>query len=413
MSTYAIPRLEFSGSPYQIGLQHGKQLAPQIRSQLAIYRALFQETCKFEWGHVRSVAEEFRGAIARLAPELLQEMEGIVDGVNEQKNEQTNVQMNGPGDANGHPLQGALGELEARVPIDVLDIIALNARSEIALGQWDDGCTSLAWRISDAPGPTSSPGSTGWATAKQILAQNWDWRESVGKNLAMVSIAGEGKPKIWMVIEPGIVGKIGFNEHSVGVCLNAIRARPISTALLPIHLLLRLALQQQSLPAAVEAIETLGGAASSQHILIADAHTGARGLELSPRGGVYLREDARGVIVHTNHFLANRLMDEPPWLSGSPVRLARAQTLVEKIDREREVEVKVNVDAKLLRERVFADTFNAPQAICCEPDPTREARIQTLFNIVMTFGPARQPSAEVVFGRPGSREESVVYHMPW
>ncbi|KAJ6451702.1 AAT-domain-containing protein [Mycena vitilis] len=406
-TTYAIPRLEFSGSPYQIGLQHGKQLAPQIRSQLAIYRALFLETCKFEWAHVRSVAEEFQGPIGRLAPVLFREMEGIVEGVNERVNEGVNEGVNGVDQTNGQAVQGALGDLEAQVPIDLLDIVALNARSEIALGQWDDGCTSLAWRISLAPG------SAECATAKQILAQNWDWRASVGKNLAMVSIAGEGKPKIWMVIEPGIVGKIGFNEHSVGVCLNAIRARPISTALLPIHLLLRLALEQQSVPAAVEAIETLGGAASSQHILIADAYTGARGLELSPRGGVYLREDARGLIVHTNHFLANKLMDEPPWLSGSPVRLARAQTLVEQIDDERKAGMNVDVDAKLLRERVFADTFNAPQAICCEPDPTREARSQTLFNIVMTFGPGRQPSAEVVFGRPGSGEESVVYHMPW
>lgn len=197
------------------------------------------------------------------------------------------------------------------------------------------------------------------------------------------------------------------------MCLNAIRARPISTALLPVHLLLRIALEQPSLPAAVDAIDTLGGSASSQHILIADARTGARALELSPRGGVYLPEDARGVIVHTNHFLANRLMDEPPWLSGSPVRLARARTLVDKIDREREVQAAVDVDAKLLRARVFADTFNAPQAICCEPDPSREARIQTLFNIVMTFGPGVAPSAEVVFGRPGSGEESTVYHMPW
>lgn len=139
-------------------------------------------------------------------------MQGIVDGLNQFRiesglpmggintNEQTNEQV----------AEGALDrldELEARVPVDVLDIIALNARSEIALGQWDDGCTSLAWRIRDAPSTTSSPGSgpepgsAGYARAKQILAQNWDWRESVGKNLAMVSIAGEGKPKIWMVIE--------------------------------------------------------------------------------------------------------------------------------------------------------------------------------------------------------------------
>ncbi|KAM5537938.1 hypothetical protein V8D89_008414 [Ganoderma adspersum] len=286
--------------------------------------------------------------------------------------------------------------------VDVLDIVALNARSEIALGQWDDGCTSLAWRI-------RAPGSE-----RQVLGQNWDWRETVGKNLAMVSIEQEGKPRIWMVTEPGIVGKIGFNSSSVGVLLNAIRARPISTSLLPIHCLLRISLESDSVDGAIATIEKLGGAASSQYILVADKHK-ARGLELSPRGGVYLPEDSNGIVVHTNHFLENKLVDEPPWLSGSPVRLARAKEicgeLIQELGGDRGQED--GIDARLLRARFFSDTFNSPQAICCSPDPIRLARIQTLFNIVMTFGEGRQASAEVVFGKPGSEEESEVFRMPW
>ena len=224
-------------------------------------------------------------------------------------------------------------------------------------------------------------------------------------------------------VQPGIVGKIGFNSHSVGVCLNAIRARPTSAALLPIHLLLRRALECASVPAAVAALEALGGAASAQHILIADAHTGARGLELSPRGAAYLSPDARGILVHTNHFLENRLVDEPPWLKGSPVRLARAYELCGALADELELHKgdangdggqRKQVDAPTLRARVFADTLGAPECICATPDPARgEARVQTLFNIVMAFAPGRAPSAEVVFGRPGSGEESGVFCMPW
>ncbi|RPD57838.1 AAT-domain-containing protein [Lentinus tigrinus ALCF2SS1-7] len=377
--TYEVPRLDLKGSSYEIGLQHGQLLAPQILDQLSIYRELFRQACKFEWAHVRTVADEFRAGIDPLAPDLLEEMKGIADGVQKAKTSTASAD---------------------EVVVDVLDIIALNARSEIALGQWDDGCTSLAWHI-------RTPG-----TEKQILAQNWDWREAVGKNLAMVSIERVGKPKIWMVTEPGIVGKIGFNSQSVGVCLNAIRARPISTSLLPIHLLLRIALESDSVDSAIATFEKLGGAASSQHILIADAN-GGRGLELSPRGGVYLREDSNGIVTHTNHFLENMLMDEPPWLSGSPIRLERAKTICEELIGELGLARLGEVDAKLLRARFFSDTFNSPQAICCSPDPNRDARIQTLFNIVMSFAPEREPSAEVVFGKPGSGEESSVYRMPW
>ncbi|KAI0669535.1 AAT-domain-containing protein [Trametes maxima] len=375
MTARVPPRVEIGGSPYEIGLQHGRLLAPQIVDQLSIYRELFQEACKFNWDTVRGVAAEFRDSIGRLAPHLLEEMQGIADGVC------------------SHEIEGEPG-------VDVLDIVALNSRSEIALGQWDDGCTSLAWGIHAQD------------SRKQILAQNWDWREGVGKNLALMSITCPGKPQIWMVVEPGIVGKIGFNSASVGVCLNAIRARPISTSLLPIHLLLRIALECESVDAAIASIERLGGAASSQHILIAD-RDGSRGLELSPLGGIYLREDENGILAHTNHFLKNKLVDEPPWLSGSPIRLERAATICGQLIQELGHNRLEEIDAALLRARFFSDTTNSPQAICCSPDPSRSAKIQTLFNIVMTFQREKQPFAEVTFGKPGSGEESCVYRMPW
>lgn len=216
-------------------------------------------------------------------------------------------------------------------------------------------------------------------------------------------------------MQPGIVGKIGFNSASVGVCLNAIRARPISTDLLPIHLLLRTALECDSVDAAIAAIEKLGGAASSQHILIADSH-GARGLELSPRGAVYLPQDEGNLIVHTNHFLENKLVDEPPWLSGSPFRLEKARSLcrgfAQEVGSARLGDV---VDATLLRNLVFSNTENSPQAICCSSDPTGGGLglSETLFNVVMTFENGKEPKGEVVFGRPGSGAETRVYNMPW
>ena len=61
---------------------------------------------------------------------------------------------------------------------------------------------------------------------------------------------------------------------------------------------------------AIAKIEELGGAASSQHILIAGKN-GSRGLELSPRGAFYLNPDVDGILVHTNHFLANDTQDQP------------------------------------------------------------------------------------------------------
>lgn len=284
----------------------------------------------------------------------------------------------------------------AGAEVDVLDVVALNCRSEIALGLFSDGCTSLGWRL---------PGNR----EEVLLGQNWDWTARVKENLVFMSIEPEGKPRIWMVTEAGIVGKIGFNERGVGVCLNAIRAKPTLDSKIPIHVALRLCLEAGGKEEAVETLERLGGIASSAHILIADVNE-PLGLELSPLGNAYLKPDANGIVCHTNHFVENKLVEEPPWLSGSPLRLKRVQELTKELAAGGEV-----ITAEILRKRVFSDGKGKPQAICCEEDEERpvETRSSTLFCVVMRFVRGERPSAEVVWERPGSGEEGSVLRMPW
>lgn len=128
----------------------------------------------------------------------MDEIRGIVDGTNNSVGH-----VNGSGETNGvHHQHDTNSTPERR--IDILDIISLNARSEIALGQWDDGCTSLAWNIGDLGEPEVVAGNDSEAVCgrqKRVLAQNWDWRTAVGPNLVMATIKQEGKPDIWMVME--------------------------------------------------------------------------------------------------------------------------------------------------------------------------------------------------------------------
>ena len=180
---------------------------------------------------------------------------------------------------------------------------------------------------------------------------------------------------------------------------------------LPIHVALRLCLQSSSVDNAVETIRSLGGVASAQHILVADSSK-ALGLELSPVGDKYLTEDGSGLIGHSNHFIENRYVEEPPWLSGSPIRLDRIRYLAHELIADG---VKGDtITPRLLRERIFSDTYNSPQAICCAEDESRHisTRSSSLFNIVMDLKP-QNSSAEVVFGRVGSGDEGPVLRMPW
>lgn len=213
-------------------------------------------------------------------------------------------------------------------------------------------------------------------------------------------------------IQAGIVGKIGFNTAGVGTCLNAIRARPTVNSKLPIHVALRLCLESTSVENAVQTLSSLGGVASSQHILIADPTT-SFGLELSPLGDVHLKEDEFGIITHTNHFIENRYVDDPPWLSGSPIRLERIRQLCHELIHD-EIEGE-KITPVLLRQKIFSDTYNAPQSICCQEDPTRHhsVRSKTLFNVIMKLD-LQDLGAEVVWGQPqAGKEESPVFRMPW
>lgn len=144
-------RIELAGTPREIGLEHGRQLAEEIRGQISVYEAMFKQTSKLDWAAVKDVSKDYAATIKALTPDVYTEMEGIADGAE----------------------------------LDVLDIVALNARSEIALGLFSDGCSSLGWKRED----------------EVLLAQNWDWTARVKDNCCLMSIKQENKPAIWMVTE--------------------------------------------------------------------------------------------------------------------------------------------------------------------------------------------------------------------
>ncbi|KAK6537821.1 hypothetical protein TWF694_010724 [Orbilia ellipsospora] len=306
---------------------------------------MFESNSKFNRNDVRQRASEYEITIRSAVPHLHEELVGIAAGAG----------------------------------IDILDVVALNSRSEIALGEFKDGCTSLSWKVQKKNDKLV-----------QYLSQNWDWVRPIQENLAFVEIKQDGKPTIKMVTEAGIIGKIGYNDASVGVLLNALRSSPVDTSKLPIHIILRLCLESSSAAEAVSQIERFG-AASAQHILIADLHT-ALGLELSPIKSHYMAPNESGFLAHTNHPIENTFIKETIPFEGSKERLERTIELVKMIPAE-------SVCTSVLRESIFSDKLNGHKAICGVEDPHKEEwiRTMTLFNIVMRFSEGEVPTAQVVF----------------
>ncbi|KAF2995530.1 hypothetical protein E8E13_002278 [Curvularia kusanoi] len=343
--------VECKGSPYEIGFQHGQAAKSQIDCCISFYAKLFLKNCKIEWPQVLDHASKFEQQAKSNWPAYHEEMQGIADGSGKQ----------------------------------LLDIVAINVRTEINFGLFSDGCTALAWHTE----------KRAW------LGQNWDpknadylrqWMTEQKQNLIITKITQPRKPTILQVTEAGIIGKIGFNSAGVGTCFNAIRVHGADPARLPAHFGLRMALESSSVLDAVNQLESCG-MASSAHILLADPAT-ALGLEFTKSTFAHCEPDAEGRVVHANHLLKEHPGEvDTVWLKDS---LQRVPTMA------RNAEMLGDEPGWEAVSALFEDEQNAPGSIC--RTQTKETGSATLFNIVMDL---RSRRAVVRLGRPTETEEVV------
>ncbi|QPC68054.1 hypothetical protein HYE67_010285 [Fusarium culmorum] len=325
-----------SGTPYEIGHQHGAAAKEKVNGSISFYEDLFQEACSMNWEAVRQEAQKYIEPLRNISPSHIEEIQGLADGAG----------------------------------VDLLDIIALNVRTEITFSLYTDdpttpiqtdGCTGVAYRQPDG---------------QMLLAQNWDWQPKQAPNLLICHISqpGTDMPNISMVTEAGVIGKIGINSAGVGTVLNAIRARGVDNTKLPIHLALRTALESRSAREAANKLYKMGTAGSG-HILVSDPRE-ALGLECTSIGIKEISLDNNGALVHTNHLLLEHPgVDEPGWLPDSKVRFARMSELVQdKI-------ASANINHNSLFE-LFKDEQGYPASINRDVTAHRDGTT-TLFNINM------------------------------
>ncbi|KAJ4298189.1 hypothetical protein N0V90_006088 [Kalmusia sp. IMI 367209] len=338
--------VECKGSPYEIGYQHGLAAKTEIDRCIAFYAGLFKKNCKQEWPEVLQHAEKFEKSAKDRWPAYHEEMRGIADG-------------------SGRSL---------------LDVVAINVRTEINFGLFSDGCTALSWQTEK----------------RAYLAQNWDWMNDQKPNLIITKISQAGKPTIVQVTEAGIIGKIGFNSSGVGTLLNAIKVYGVDESRMPVHFGLRATLESNSAQEAVQKLESYG-MASSAHILISDASE-AIGLEFTKSTFAHCKPDNRGRIVHANHLLLEHLNEvDTVWLKDSPVRVKTMTENSGKLSSEPSWE-----DVS----RLFEDEQHLPCSICRQQAP--ESGSGTLFNIVMDLKGKR---GVVRLGRPTQVEETTTLEL--
>ncbi len=280
----SFPVVELSGSPHEMGLAHGRALGRAIKANLELYAGMFQSGAGLPWPRALARAAALGREIEAAAPRLMDEMRGVAAGAG----------------------------------VGLEEILVLNCRTEIAAAGPE--CTAL--------------GLTGRRTAsgRAIIAQNWDWRPELKWSAALFRLRPAGRPAALTFAEAGQLAKIGLNENGLGVLLNILLAERGFAAGLPVHVLLRLVLEAETLAGAVDAARKARRAGASHFLLGWDDGAAGQvlGLEICPGGAVEIapRDD---VVIHTNHFLspgeAGRDLG-PAILPDSLARLERAAELM-------------------------------------------------------------------------------------
>jgi isopenicillin-N N-acyltransferase-like protein len=263
-----FPELEAAGTPFDLGLAHGAAFAPQIRYNLEFYLQWLSQAGQLSSERLLELAAGFAPVLEEHFPQLLEEIAAIARGA-------------------GMALEEIL-LINART--DILAIV----EAELASREIP-GCTALALQGSVDGRPALA------------LSQNWDWDPLMAEAPVVLRLNPSNGPAVVTLVEAGMVGKIGFNEHRLGVCLNFLShladGRPGAFGV-PIHCLLRSAMTCASVEEVVATVESAPRCASANFLLAQHDRGGPRALDLEITADDLATLSSGGSsLIHTNHFL--------------------------------------------------------------------------------------------------------------
>jgi isopenicillin-N N-acyltransferase-like protein len=339
-----IPSVRVEGGPRDRGRQYGETARALVRRSIQAYEGVFAHYAGWDWPTVSEHALRYVAPIEAVWPQYLEEIRGIAEGAG----------------------------------VDFADVMAINTRTEVLFAaKAAHARTGFAALPPECSAFAALPEAT--ADGGTVMGQNWDWLLHSVDTCILLEARQEGAPDFVTVVEAGLLAKTGMNSSGLGLCTNALccgadRGEPG----IPYHVILRAILDAETISDALIAMQQ-GVRSSSATYLVAHADGLAVAVEAVPGDHTQLHllfgED--GVLLHTNHFLADigAAHDVSPWaFPDSPFRLDRMRRTVagEPISLE-------------LAQRLLADHANYPNAICCHPDTRHDAAEQwaTVASLVM------------------------------
>ena len=299
------------GTPYERGKTYGQLCKEEVGVSIRVYQLLFEGLKGIAWEDARRISEKYLDLTREFEPDYAEEIRGIAEGAG----------------------------------VDLLDIAALNARTEIMYSQAQKEEVKECTTLSLMPPAT--------ADGRVIAAQNWDFSGLLRDSVVIVHVRQEEKPNFMMVAEAGMIGGIGMNDRGIAVMLNALRAE-VPCQGIPLRARMRAMLEAENLS---DAYVRGSHAPVSVANLIATHKDGvAIAFEMdSEIVEPMIPED--GVLLHTNHYIGTKmyLKNDVNHMGSSYIRLQRIRTLV------KECHGKITVEDVM---RMLKDHAGYPQSIC-------------------------------------------------
>lgn len=341
-STSGLDELELTSGPYERGRTHGEVYSDEVAENIQRYLTVFNHYGADE-ETVYDQAAEFVDIIEAENGDYFTEMEGVADGAD----------------------------------LDIEDVTVLNARWEVMYSAYaeaaedtgdnavPDGCTAFG----------AQPEIT--ANGHTLIGQNWDWIPNI--NIFVMNLQADDVSNHIAMTEAGIVGgKIGVNEHGIGMLLNGLVAegdgnQPFRK---PYHVRFREALDADTLHGAIQPlIET--DRANSANVLLGHAEGEMIDLELAPELENFLHPED-GLFTHANHFeKRDRVNSKFERIATSSLcRAPRLNRLFSKSHGEIDIEV---------AQEAFKDHFGHPSSVCMHIDEEapEEEQSQTNTSLVI------------------------------
>lgn len=261
--------VNFEGSGYEIGLQHGKELKNEIADIIVEWKKNTSEILKKDADEILKdfyAYANFEKDIKKWTPELYEEVRGIADGSNQK----------------------------------FKDVLILNLLDEFWV--YVDNINNHHCSSVGVPARKGNPG---------YLSQNMDLESYTDGFQVLMKIAKtETNPEQLILTYPGLIGLIGLNEKGIGVVVNTLMQLEASSEGLPVAFVIRHLINMTDKEKMLDFIKNVKHASGQNYILgikgeIYDFEASTNKVVLFDPG------NKNGTVYHTNHPLVND--NVKPW----------------------------------------------------------------------------------------------------